>query len=64
MIKHPIHPLVGVKLATATERIDNAPRKYWQESLIDVTKLRCGITKGKKLNIFKEVFYVTDISFL
>lgn len=59
LIKHPIHPLVGVKLATATERIDNAPREYWKESLIDVTQLRCGITKGKKLNIFKEVFYVT-----
>ena len=59
LIKRPTNPLVGVKLATATERIDTAPRKYWKESLIDVTKLKCGITKGKKLNIFKEVFNVT-----
>ena len=59
LIKRPVNPLVGVKLATATERIDIAPRKYWKESLIDVTKLKCGITKGKKLNIFKEVFSVT-----
>ena len=59
LIKRSINPLTGVKLATATERIDTAPRKYWKESLIDVTNLKCGITKGKKLNIFKEVFYLT-----
>lgn len=59
LIKRSINPLTGVKLATATERIDTAPRKYWKENLTDVTKLKCGITKGKKLNIFKEVFYVT-----
>lgn len=59
LIKRPVNPLKGVKLATATERIDNAPRKYWKESLTEVTQLKCGITKGKKLNIFKEVFYTT-----
>ena len=59
LIKRPVNPLVGVKLATATERINTAPRQYWKESLMDVTKLKCGMTKGKKLNIFKEVFYTT-----
>lgn len=59
LIKRPVKPLNGVKIATATERIDAAPRKYWKESLIDVTNLKCGITRGNKLNIFKEVFYTT-----
>lgn len=59
LITRPINPLKGVKLAIATERIDAAYTQYWKESLFDVTKLKCGITRGKKLNIFKEIFYVT-----
>jgi len=48
LIRRPANPLKGVKLATATERIDSAPRKYWKEALVDVPKLKCGITGGKK----------------
>lgn len=59
LIKRPINPLKGVKLATATERIDAAPRQYWKENLTDVINLKCGITKGNRLNIFREVFYTT-----
>ncbi|MGB2924946.1 MAG: transcription termination factor rho family protein [Limnothrix sp.] len=57
LIKRPVNPLKGVKLATATERIDAAPRQYWKENLADVTRLKCGISRGNKLNVFKEVFY-------
>ncbi|MBE9117979.1 transcription termination factor rho family protein [Lusitaniella coriacea LEGE 07157] len=59
LTRRSVNPLKGVKTATATERIDSAPRKYWKESLMDVTKLKCGITRGAKLKIFKEVFYTT-----
>ncbi|MBV5260462.1 hypothetical protein FLX56_18780 [Synechococcus moorigangaii CMS01] len=57
LIRRPINPLKGVKLATATDRIDTAPRQYWKENLTDVVNLKCGITRGNKLSIFKEVFY-------
>lgn len=59
LINRANNPLKGVKLASAIDRIDSAPRQYWQKSLIDVTSLKCGITGGTKLNIFKEIFYVT-----
>ncbi|KKJ01350.1 Rho termination factor N-terminal domain-containing protein [Prochlorothrix hollandica] len=57
LINRTNNPLKGVKLLTATERIAAAPRQYWKESLMDLTALKCGITKGAKLNILKEVFY-------
>jgi len=59
LVSRSINSLKGVKVKTACNRIDEAPRQYWRESLEEVTKLKCGITKGKKLEIFKEVFYVT-----
>lgn len=58
LIEQPATPLKGVKLATATSRIDAAPRQYWN-SLDPVTKLKCGITKGKKLKALETVFYLT-----
>ncbi|NES85862.1 MAG: hypothetical protein F6K10_33230 [Moorea sp. SIO2B7] len=60
LIKRPVNRLSGVKPAVAISRIYEAPRRYWKENLMDVTKLKCGITKGKKLGIFKEIFYVTS----
>jgi hypothetical protein len=42
----------------ATDRIDEAPREHWK-TLDQITTLKCGITKGKKLNALKEVFYLT-----
>jgi hypothetical protein len=47
----------SVKLLVATDRIDEAPRQYWK-TLDQITNLKCGITKGKKLNALKEVFYL------
>lgn len=56
LIHRSVNPLTGVTLATATERIASAPRHTWKVSLGEVTSLKCGITKGKKLDIFKEIF--------
>ncbi len=46
------------KLATATARIDEAPRQFWK-SLDSIVALKCGITKGKGLDLLKTVFYLT-----
>jgi len=59
LTNRPVNPLKNVRVATASSRIDEAPCRYWRESLEEVTNLKCGITRGKKLEIFKEVFYVT-----
>ncbi|NWF60775.1 MAG: Rho termination factor N-terminal domain-containing protein [Fischerella sp.] len=58
LIEKPNSELKGVKLAIATNRIDEAPRKYWK-NLEPIATLKCGITKGKKLNALKEVFYLS-----
>ncbi|AIE74105.1 MULTISPECIES: Rho termination factor N-terminal domain-containing protein [unclassified Synechocystis] len=57
LVNRPINPLSGVKVALALDKIANADRQYWQENLKDIVALKCGITNGKKLDIFKEVFY-------
>ena len=57
LIENPGSSLKGVKLAVATNRIDEAPRKYWK-NLYPITTLKCGITKAK-LKDLKQVFYVT-----
>ncbi|MEC4804203.1 MAG: hypothetical protein SAJ12_04115 [Jaaginema sp. PMC 1079.18] len=56
LIEQPGTPLKGVKLAVTANRIDEAPRQYWQ-SLQPITKLGCRITRGKKLDTLKAVFY-------
>ncbi|MBF2008979.1 MAG: Rho termination factor N-terminal domain-containing protein [Chlorogloeopsis fritschii C42_A2020_084] len=58
LIEKPNSELKGVKLAIATNRIDEALRKSWK-TFEPITKLKCGITKGKKLDALKEVFYLT-----
>lgn len=57
LINRSNNPLSGVKISTALDKIDNSDRKYWGESLKEVSTLKCGITAGKKLDIFKEIFY-------
>ncbi len=59
LIRRSVNPLKEVKLTVATNRIVEANRQQWKPSLMEVTQLKCGITKGAKLNIFKEVFYIT-----
>ncbi len=58
LIEKPNSALKSVKLLIATDRIDEAPRQYWK-TLEPITTLKCGISKGLKLNALKEVFYLT-----
>jgi hypothetical protein len=58
LIEKPSTDLKSIKLLVATDRIDEAPRQYWK-TLDPITKLKCGITTGKKLNALKEVFYLS-----
>jgi hypothetical protein len=55
LIEKPGSPLKGIKLSVATNRIDEAPRQYWK-NFDAIAQLKCGITKGKKLDALKEVF--------
>lgn len=58
LTEQPGSALKGIKLAVAANRIDEAPRQYWK-TLDPITKLGCGITKGKKLDALKQVFDLT-----
>lgn len=58
LIAQPDAPLKRINLLKATNRIDEAPRQYWQD-FKPVTKLGCGITAGKKVKTLEEVFYLT-----
>lgn len=58
LVEQPETVLKGVKIPIATNRIDEAPRQYWQD-LNPITNLRCGITKGKKLQALEEIFHLT-----
>ena len=72
LIEQPGSILKTIKIAIATNRIDEAPRQYWK-TLDPIVNLKCGITKGKKLDALKQVFYlipqampdiITDIAIL
>lgn len=56
LIKQPGTVLKGINVASATNRIDEAPRKYWK-TLQPITKLKCKITPSK-LKALEKVFYV------
>ena len=51
-------PLKTINVLKATNRIDEAPRQYWQD-FKPITKLQCGITAGKKVKALEQVFYLT-----
>jgi len=57
LIEEPNSPVKSVDLAVATNRIDEASRTDWK-TLDPITTLKCGITKGKKLDALKKVFYL------
>lgn len=61
LIEQPNSPLKTVELATATDRLDEAPRQCWK-NLEPIVSLKCGITKGKKLDFLKTAFYLTPQS--
>lgn len=58
LIEQPATVLKGVKIPVAANRIEEAPRQYWQD-LKPITKLKCGITAGKKLKALEKLFYLT-----
>jgi len=51
-------PFKKLDILKATNRIDDAPRQYWQD-LKPVANLKCGITAGKKVKFLEQVFYLT-----
>lgn len=61
LIEQPNSELKSVKLAVATNRIDEAPRQYWK-NFEPIASLKCGIAKGKKLDAIQSVFYLTPQS--
>ncbi len=58
LIEKPDSALKKVKTQIAANRIDESPRQYWKD-LSPIANLKCGITRGKKLNALEEVFYLT-----
>jgi hypothetical protein len=54
----PGSPLTGVDVVVAANRIEEADRHKWSD-FNPVTKLKCGITKGKKLDSLSKVFFIT-----
>lgn len=58
LTQQPNSVLKKLNILKATNRIDEAPREYWQD-FKPVTKLQCGITAGKKLKALEQVFYLT-----
>lgn len=51
-------PLKGLDVVVATEKIESANRETWAD-FNPITKLKCGITKGKKLDALSKVFYLS-----
>lgn len=54
----PGSPLKGVNIIVAANRIEEADRSQWSD-LNPITKLKCGIAKGKKLDALGKVFFIT-----
>ena len=55
---HPENPLKGIQVGTATRKIDEASKKHWK-TLDPITRLKCRIGRGAKLEALKKVFYLT-----
>lgn len=49
--------LKGVDVIVAANRIEEAARSKWSD-MTPITKLKCGITKGKKLDALSKVFFI------
>lgn len=58
LIEQPGSPIKSVKVAVAANRIEESPRQYWK-TFEPIVALKCGITKGKKLDALKQVFFLT-----
>ncbi len=58
LAEQPGTPLKGVDVTIAAARIAEADRSWWQD-LTPIARLGCRITRGKKLEALKEVFFLT-----
>ncbi|MBD2607705.1 hypothetical protein H6G81_25045 [Scytonema hofmannii FACHB-248] len=58
LIAEPASALKGVDVIVATNRIAAADRKSWS-SFNSIIALKCGITKGKKLDALSKVFFLS-----
>ena len=58
VVSQPDTPLKTLKVQLAAPRISEASRETWSD-LEPITKLKCGITKGPKLDYLERVFYIT-----
>lgn len=60
VIEQPGSPLKGIDLAKVTNRLEAAEKFHWQD-LSPISMLKCGITKGKKLDALKQVFFLSSL---
>jgi hypothetical protein len=58
LMAEPGSPLKGVKTVVAANRIAEANREGWSDFSL-IPNLKCGITKGKKLDALAQVFYIS-----
>ncbi len=58
LIAEPGSALKGVDAVVASNRISLADRKAWS-NLSPITTLKCGITKGKKLDALRKIFFLS-----
>lgn len=58
LISEPNSALKGVAPIVATNRIEESNRKIWS-NFNPIIALKCGITKGKKLDAFSKVFFLS-----
>jgi hypothetical protein len=58
LVSEPGNPLKGVDVIVAANRIEDADRGSWND-LSPIVKLKCGITKGKKLDALSKVFFIS-----
>ena len=61
LIAEPGSALKGLDAVVAANRIAEANRKTWS-SFSPITTLKCGITKGKKLDTVAKVFFLSEPS--
>jgi hypothetical protein len=57
LAEEPGSPLKGVDVIKAAHKIAEANRENWK-SFSEIPKLKCGITKGKKLEAIEQVFFL------
>ncbi|MDI9635829.1 Rho termination factor [Oscillatoria amoena NRMC-F 0135] len=60
LVAQPGSDLKGLDVIKATNRLDETDRSEWK-SFTPITTLKCGITKGKKLDALQQVFFLSPV---